>query len=121
MTYKMIQVGTGGFGGSWCRRFLPPNVQDGLIEVVAAVDVDPNALENAQEFLGLRQDQCYTDIQRAFHEDPAAFPPSLCPRLSTNWSWTWPWPTVCTSCLKNRSQIRWKRRCTLPTRSSVRG
>jgi predicted dehydrogenase len=32
MAYKMIQVGTGGFGGAWCRNFLPPNVQDGLIE-----------------------------------------------------------------------------------------
>jgi predicted dehydrogenase len=28
----VIQVGTGGFGRSWCSRFLPPNVAAGLIE-----------------------------------------------------------------------------------------
>jgi predicted dehydrogenase len=73
MAYRMIQVGTGGWGGEWCRTFLPPNVQDGLIEVVAAVDVDPNALENARRSLALRPDQCYTDIQRAFDENRADF------------------------------------------------
>ena len=39
MAYKMIQVGCGGFGGSWCSRFLPPNIEDGLVEPVAAVDI----------------------------------------------------------------------------------
>jgi predicted dehydrogenase len=73
MTYKMIQVGTGGFGAVWCERFLPPNIKDGLIEVVAAVDINPEALKNAQRFLGLRADQCYTDIQRAFDENRADF------------------------------------------------
>ena len=71
MAYKMIQVGTGGWGGQWCRVFLPPNVADGLIEVVAAVDVDPNALVNAREGLGLRDDQCYTDLCKAFEENDA--------------------------------------------------
>ena len=73
MTYRMIQVGTGGWGGQWCRRFLPPNIQEGLIEVVAAVDIAPDALENAREGLGLRSDQCYTDIHQAFDENPADF------------------------------------------------
>src|SRR5262245_25858567 len=73
MTYKMIQVGTGGHGRSWCARFLPPNVADGLIEVVAAVDVNPEALENARQNLGLSAAQCYTDIERAFRENPADF------------------------------------------------
>ena len=73
MKYKMIQVGTGGHGVSWCSRFLPPNIQDGLIEVVAAVDINPKSLENAKEFLGLRDDQCYTDIQKAFDENKADF------------------------------------------------
>jgi hypothetical protein len=31
--YKMILVGTGGFGKAWCARFLPPNIKDGLVEV----------------------------------------------------------------------------------------
>lgn len=73
MTYRMIQVGTGGHGRNWCQRFIPPNVQDGLVQVVAAVDINPEALENAREYLGLRLDQCYTDIQKAFDENPADF------------------------------------------------
>ena len=73
MAYKMIQVGTGGFGGSWCRRFLPPNIKDGLIDVVAAVDINPEVLKNAQEALGLRADQCHTDIHKAFDENRADF------------------------------------------------
>jgi len=70
---KMIQVGTGGFGYAWCRHFLPPNVQDGLIEVVAAVDINPEALKAAQEFLGLPANKCYGDIRKAFDENPADF------------------------------------------------
>ena len=50
--WKMIQVGTGGFGGEWCREFLPPNLRDGLVEVVAAVDTNGDALKNACEGLG---------------------------------------------------------------------
>ena len=73
MAHKMIQVGTGGFGGAWCRRFLPPNIEDGLIKVVAAVDIRLEALKNAQNFLGLRVDQCYTDLQKAFDEHRADF------------------------------------------------
>lgn len=73
MTHKMIQVGTGGHGMAWCRHFLPPNIADGLVEVVAAVDTDPAALENARAGLGLRADQCYTDIARAFDENRADF------------------------------------------------
>jgi predicted dehydrogenase len=73
MAYRMIQVGTGGFGGAWCRMFLPPNIKDGLIEVVAAVDINPDALKNAQEGLGLPPEKCYTDVKKAFDENPADF------------------------------------------------
>ena len=73
MPYKMILVGTGGFGKAWCAKFLPPNIQDGLVELVAAADTNPDALANAQEHLGLRADQCYTDVQRAFDENRADF------------------------------------------------
>ena len=73
MSYKMIQVGTGGFGKSWCESFLPPNVKDGLVEIVAAVDINPDALENARRFLGLPASRCYTDIREAFDETPADF------------------------------------------------
>lgn len=73
MPKKMILVGTGGQGGHWCRRFLPPNIEDGLIEVVAAVDVDAEALVNAQEHLGVPAERCYTDMQAAFDANPADF------------------------------------------------
>ncbi|MFC1525702.1 hypothetical protein ACFL6X_02705 [Candidatus Latescibacterota bacterium] len=29
MTLKMIHVGCGGWGASWCRDFLPQNTRDG--------------------------------------------------------------------------------------------
>ncbi|MEM7539333.1 MAG: Gfo/Idh/MocA family oxidoreductase [Chloroflexota bacterium] len=73
MPYKVIQVGTGGQGGRWCSHFLPPNVADGLVEVVAAVDVNEDVLVNAQKHLGLSPSQCYTDINKAFDENPADF------------------------------------------------
>jgi len=73
MAYRMIQVGTGGWGSAWCRTFLPPNVKDGLVEVVAAVDVQEDALVNAQEGLGLKASQCYTNIQKALDQNPADF------------------------------------------------
>ena len=73
MPYRMIQVGAGGMGAAWCKMILPPFVKDGLIEVVAAVDINPVVLENAQAGLGLSPDRCYTDVQRAFDENPADF------------------------------------------------
>lgn len=73
MPYKFILVGTGGQGRAWCARFLPPNIQDGLIKPVAAVDVNREALKNAQEHLGLPPEKCYTNLQAAFDENPADF------------------------------------------------
>ncbi len=73
MAYRMIQVGTGGFGSAWCRNFLPPNIKGGLIEVVAAVDIKPDNLVHAKEGLGLKDGQCYTDIKKAFNENKADF------------------------------------------------
>ena len=66
MAKKMIVVGTGGFGRYWCENFLPPNIKDKTIEVVAAVDANPDALANAKQFLGLKNDQCYTDMAKCF-------------------------------------------------------
>jgi predicted dehydrogenase len=73
VSYRVIQVGTGGFGSAWCRGFLPPNVADGLVEVVAAADVNPAALANAREGLGLPESRCYTDPRRALDEVEADF------------------------------------------------
>ncbi len=71
--YRMIQVGTGGQGNAWCARFVPSNIADGRIEVVAAVDINPEVHINAQQHLGLPPDKCYTDIEPAFDENRADF------------------------------------------------
>ena len=73
MSYRMIQVGAGGWGSYWCNYFLPESMKDGLIEVVALVDVDEEALTKSREPLGLREDQCYTDLAKAFDENEADF------------------------------------------------
>jgi predicted dehydrogenase len=73
MRYRVIQVGTGGWGASWCSRFLPPNIEDGHIEVVAAVDKNPEVLSNARAHLGLCADECHTDLRKALSENEADF------------------------------------------------
>lgn len=73
MPLRMIQVGTGGMGNGWCRRILPPFVASGAIEVVAAADLDPAVLINAQAGLGLSPARCYTAIETAFANHVADF------------------------------------------------
>lgn len=73
MAYRMIQVGTGGIGAYWCNAFLPEFVAAGRIEVVAAVDINPDAHQHAQKGLGLNADRCYTDLARALDDHPADF------------------------------------------------
>ena len=71
MVYRVIQVGTGGFGLAWCRDILPSGIRDHRIEVVAAVDINPDHLQYAKDYLGLSDAQCYTDIQEAFSNNRA--------------------------------------------------
>jgi predicted dehydrogenase len=73
MTYRVIQVGTGGMAGFWCSAILPPFVAERRIEVVAAVDINPEVLVNAQKGLGLGADRCYTDLATALGNHPADF------------------------------------------------
>ena len=73
MTYRMIHIGLGLMGRNWCEVALPPNIRDGLIEVVAAVDINPAALPVAQASLGLHPSQCYTDLHKAMAENSADF------------------------------------------------
>jgi len=71
VTLRLVQVGTGNQGEAWCRQFLPPNVEDGTVEVVAAADVDEDALENARDALDLPPERCYTDAAVAMAEHDA--------------------------------------------------
>ncbi len=73
MAYKAILVGTGTWGEWWCEKFLPPNIEDGTLEVVAAVDLNPQALECAKKYLHLPDEKCYTDAETAFKENKADF------------------------------------------------
>lgn len=68
---RIIQVGTGGFGEWWCSSFLPPFVESGAIEVVAAVDIDRSAHRHAIDGLGLRPEDCFTDLEDALQARPA--------------------------------------------------
>ncbi|HUV38233.1 MAG TPA: gfo/Idh/MocA family oxidoreductase, partial [Planctomycetota bacterium] len=68
---RYIIVGTGGFGGAWCREFLPRLTKLGKAVPVAAVDISPDALANARKHLELPAAKCYTDLARAFDENPA--------------------------------------------------
>jgi predicted dehydrogenase len=71
--HSFIIVGTGGMGTRWCRDSLPPLVQAGRIEPAAAVDISPEALHNAQKYLGVSAAQCFTSMDEAFDAVRADF------------------------------------------------
>jgi predicted dehydrogenase len=73
MKQRVIHVGIGSFGKRWCREFLRANVDDGTIEVVAVVDVDPDSLAYGASVLGLPDSACFTDAQKAFDTVAADF------------------------------------------------
>ena len=68
---RFVLVGTGGMGKYWCSDVFPHLSRLGKGEVVAAVDIVPEHLVNAQEFLDLPQERCYTDLARALDENEA--------------------------------------------------
>ena len=119
MSYRMIQVGTGGFGASWCRSFLPPNVADGLIEVVAAVDLNPAAHANAIEYLDLPPEKCYTDLERALDDNPADFCTVVVPPALHEAVVDAAWRTTCISSPKSPSPTPWPAPCGSPRKSSA--
>ena len=68
---KMIQVGCGGFGAYWLEVIMPR--VNPFAEVVAAVDVNEAALKNAEKFVGLKPEKCYTDLQKALMDASMSF------------------------------------------------
>lgn len=68
---RMIQVGCGGFGAYWLEIIMPR--VSSFAEVVAAVDVNPEALKNAQRYVGLPPEKCYIDLKAAIEENEADF------------------------------------------------
>jgi predicted dehydrogenase len=73
MTKRVIHVGVGRFGQRWCSEFLAKNIADGTVEVVAIVDVSPEALAQGAKLLGLPPDKCYTDPEKAFAQNKVDF------------------------------------------------
>ncbi len=70
---RYVMVGTGGFGGHWCQRFLPRLAEKDKAVAVAAADLSPEALKNAQKFLNVPADKCYADFRKAIAENDAEF------------------------------------------------
>jgi predicted dehydrogenase len=73
MVQRVIHVGIGSFGKRWCREFLRTNVDDGTIEVVGLVDMDPAALAYGRAMLGVPESGCFTDPRAAFAAIKADF------------------------------------------------
>jgi predicted dehydrogenase len=71
--YRFIQVGLGGMGTAWTHNIMPRLQKMGKAKAVAVVDIDPKTLFKGQQGLGLPAEKCYTDINRAFEENPADF------------------------------------------------
>src|SRR6266508_365657 len=113
----MIQVGTGGFGAAWCREFLSPSVRDRRVKVVAAVDLEPAALQNAQRYLRLPPERCYTDPERAFAENPPISAPWSSRQRRTRRSSISHSDMSWTSCPRSRSPTRSRHRSGLRRKS----
>lgn len=73
MADRAILVGVGAMGEAWCRTCLPPNIADGMVEVVAAVDVNPARLAVARDALGLPDDRLFVDAAAALDAVRADF------------------------------------------------
>jgi predicted dehydrogenase len=71
--YRFIIVGTGGMGAGWCRGTMARLQTMGKAKAVAAMDINPAALVNAEQGLGLPKNKLYTDMKKAFDENPADF------------------------------------------------
>jgi len=65
MSYRAIQVGTGGQGARWCDTFLQPHVEAGRVDVVAAVDGDESAPHERPGTPRRPESACYTDVEDA--------------------------------------------------------
>jgi predicted dehydrogenase len=70
---RYVLVGTGGGGGYWCQHVLPRLAQMRKAVPVAAVDISPAALLNAQKHLGLSPLQCYAELGPALDKHAADF------------------------------------------------
>lgn len=62
MAIRLIQVGLGGWGQNWARDVVSQNQ---AVEAVAWVEIDEQALAQAQEYLGLPRERCFLSVEEA--------------------------------------------------------
>ena len=62
--HRWLMIGAGGMARNWVQRFLTPH--RARIEVVGLVDVNPQALQQSGDFLGLPDDRRFSSMQTAF-------------------------------------------------------
>ena len=69
MKRRGVLIGINGFGFYWRKTFIPyvANVE-GKLEVVGAYNRSEKGFDLVQEDLGLRRDQCYTDLRQMLEE-----------------------------------------------------
>ena len=60
---RALMLGAGGFGGVWCREFLP--ALPGRVKVVALADLDAAALAQSGELLGIPASRRFADAETA--------------------------------------------------------
>ena len=77
MAIRVVLVGTGGWGRTWCKNTLPGGRAKGLVDIVGAVDMNPDNLKNAEEFMGLSPEQCFADLAQGC-TCPKSFPICVC-------------------------------------------
>jgi len=68
---RCIMIGAGGFGVPWIRSFLTPFYD--RVEIVALVDINPDALSESGDFLELPPASRFTDMHAAFEKVEADF------------------------------------------------
>lgn len=62
MAIRLIQTGLGGWGSNWYREIVTRNQE---VEPVAWVEIDPQALEEAQQKFNLPKERCFLSIDEA--------------------------------------------------------
>lgn len=65
-TKRALMLGAGGMAGAWIRHMLP-HFKDRLT-VTGLVDINPQALQDSGDFLGLPENRRFTDMKTAFEQ-----------------------------------------------------
>lgn len=68
MPLRLIQVGLGGWGQNWFKNIVSQNKS---VETVAWVEIDAQALANAQQTLNLPKERCFLQLEEALATVPA--------------------------------------------------